>query len=78
MPWCAGTRPSGRRTSTRSWPVELGGEAARSAAIAAARIVTAHDLARGALIRVSQWEYLTGVLDSEREQMRAAADEDGW
>ena len=43
---------------------------------AAARIVTAHDLARGALIRVTRWEYLTGVLDSEREQLRAA-DEDG-
>lgn len=48
---------------------------------AAARIVTAHDLARGTLIRVSRWEYLTGILDSEREQLRAereARGEDPW
>ena len=46
-----------------------------------ARIVTAHDLARGQLIRVTRWEYLTGILDSERDKMRAerkARGEDPW
>jgi hypothetical protein len=43
--------------------------------------VTAHDLARGQLIRVTRWEYLTGILDSERDKMRAereARGEDPW
>lgn len=37
----------------------------------ASRIVLQHDLARGAIQRVSRWEYLTGITDAEREQMRA-------
>lgn len=45
-----------------------------------ARIITAHDLARGRLIPVTRWEYLTGILDSERDQMRAdaATGNDDW
>ncbi|MFI7708484.1 hypothetical protein [Nonomuraea sp. NPDC049480] len=35
------------------------------------RIVLQHDLARGAVQRVSRWEYLTGITDAEREKMRA-------
>ncbi|MDP4504181.1 hypothetical protein [Nonomuraea turcica] len=38
----------------------------------ASRIVLQHDLARGAVQRVSRWEYLTGIIDAEREQIRAA------
>jgi hypothetical protein len=37
----------------------------------ASRIVLQHDLARGAIRRVSRWEYLTGITDAEREKMRA-------
>ncbi|WP_171075121.1 type II toxin-antitoxin system Phd/YefM family antitoxin [Nonomuraea basaltis] len=37
----------------------------------ASRIVLQHDLARGAIQRVSRWEYLTGITDAEREKMRA-------
>jgi hypothetical protein len=37
----------------------------------ASRIVLQHDPARGAIRRVSRWEYLTGITDAEREQMRA-------
>ncbi|MFC4122773.1 hypothetical protein [Nonomuraea zeae] len=35
------------------------------------RIVLQHDLARVAVQRVNRWEYLTGITDAEREQMRA-------
>jgi hypothetical protein len=35
------------------------------------RIVLQHDPARGAVQRVSRWEYLTGITDAEREKIRA-------
>ncbi|MFB4283879.1 hypothetical protein ACBJ59_51910 [Nonomuraea sp. MTCD27] len=35
------------------------------------RIVLQRDLARVAVQRVNRWEYLTGIIDAEREQMRA-------
>ncbi|MEO3892165.1 type II toxin-antitoxin system prevent-host-death family antitoxin [Nonomuraea sp. B5E05] len=35
------------------------------------RIVLQHDLARGKVQRVSMWEYITGITNAEREQMRA-------
>ncbi len=40
------------------------------------RIVLAHDLARGKLRRVTRWEWLTGITDDEREQLRRELDDD--
>ncbi|MEV6868424.1 hypothetical protein AB0M44_46525 [Streptosporangium subroseum] len=42
----------------------------------ASRIVLAHDLARGKLRRVTRWEWLTGITDDEREQLRRELDDD--
>lgn len=63
------------------WPAPAGWELGDALSVdetrtGAARIVTAHDLARGVLVRVTRWEYLTGVLDSDRDQMRADAGDD--
>lgn len=43
-------------------------------ASSAARITLAHDLERGHVQLVTYWEWLTGVTDEEREQLRAQAD----
>jgi prevent-host-death family protein len=40
----------------------------------AGRITLAHDLERGYVQLVTYWEWLTGVTDEEREQLRAQAD----
>ncbi|WP_329087720.1 MULTISPECIES: hypothetical protein [unclassified Streptosporangium] len=42
----------------------------------ASRIVLAHDLARGKVRRVTRWEWLTGITDAEREQLRRQLDDD--
>lgn len=50
----------------------------------ASRITVEHDLARGAIKRVTFWEWFTGVTDEEREQIRAEraaaglTDDDPW
>ncbi|MGJ6969607.1 hypothetical protein ACSDR0_47765 [Streptosporangium sp. G11] len=44
----------------------------------ASRIVLAHDLARGTVRRVTWWEWLTGITDEEREQLRRQLDDDGF
>lgn len=43
-----------------------------------ARTVTVHDVARGKLLRVTTWEWLTGILDSERAQLHDDTDDRGW
>ncbi|MEU4537694.1 hypothetical protein AB0G15_22820 [Streptosporangium sp. NPDC023825] len=42
----------------------------------ASRIVLAHDLARGKVRRVTRWEWLTGITDDVREQLRRQLDDD--
>ncbi|MEV4249862.1 hypothetical protein AB0J63_41430 [Streptosporangium canum] len=42
----------------------------------ASRIVLTHDLARGKVRRVSRWEWLIGITDEEREQLRRQLDEE--
>ncbi|MEU8383604.1 hypothetical protein [Streptosporangium sp. NPDC048865] len=42
----------------------------------ASRIVLAHDLACGTVRRVTRWEWLTGITDDEREQLRRQLDDD--
>jgi prevent-host-death family protein len=46
-------------------------------ASSAAHITLAHDLERGYAQLVTYWEWLTGVTDEEREQLRAQADSGG-
>jgi prevent-host-death family protein len=64
-------------------PWELGdayGRRTSPGAPSAARIVLAHDIARGHVELVSRWEWLTGITDAERERMREEADglPEGW
>lgn len=59
-------------------PWEVGdayGRRTDPAAPAAARIVLAHDIARGEAELVSRWEWLTGITDAEHDQMRQKADD---
>jgi len=44
----------------------------------ASRIVLAHDLARGKVRRVTRWEWLTGITDDEREQLRRQLDDEDF